>query len=141
MNSKIYYDVSIHFTIKDQSIESISQKLNRFIDDNAKQLQFDFSYRTEPRTVLHHCFLPEKIVVEKGFSNEIYEAILEPLAEDKICWHGVSGDLGLVWDRQYMLENIKKLNGLALFIGDIKEGVKDEFDICQELGIHVIKIP
>ena len=99
MTNKIYTDVSIHFTIKGQSVEFINQKLDRFITDNQKQLQFDFSESTDPRSVLHHCFLPEKVVEEKGFSTEIYDEILNPLAEHHICWYGMSGELGLVGDR------------------------------------------
>ena len=49
--------------------------------------------------------------------------------------------MGLVWDRQYMLENIKKLNGVSIFIGNIIEGVEEEYNIANELGIDIIVIP
>lgn len=133
-------DVSIHFTTKGQTVEEINAKFNDYINNNQGSLPFDFSERTEPRSVLHHCFLPEKVVKEKGFSNDIYEDILHPTSEQKVCWFGTS-DYGLVWDRRLMLENLKKLNGVALFIGEIKEGVKEEYDLCQELGIDCVVIP
>ena len=107
---------------------------------NHESLPFDHSSRKHPRSVLHHCFLPEKIVLEKGFPNDIYDEILHPMFEDKVCWFGVS-DYGLEWDRKLMLENLKKLNGVAIFVGEIKEGVKEEYDICQELGVECLVIP
>jgi len=132
-------DVSIHFTIKEQSVSLINDKFLKFIDDNQATLSFDFSERTTPRTMLHHCFLPEKMVIEKGFSNEVYEEILDRITEHKICWYGTS-DYGLAWDRQYMLENLAKLNGLAIFIGEIKEGVLEELELAKELGIDILLI-
>lgn len=132
-------DVSIHFTTKAQSIEHLNKLLTTFCEgENYNNPKFDFSEATQPRSVLHHCFLPEETVKEKGFSNEVYETILNPTSEHQICWYGVSGRLGLVWDRMYMLENIKKLNGIALFIGELKEGVLEEFEIAKELGIECI---
>lgn len=133
-------DVSIHFTTKGQTVEELNNKFDKWIDENKSNLPFDFSEPSEPRSVLHHCFLPEKVVEEKGFSTEIYDTILNPTSEHKICWYGVS-DYGLVWDRQLMLENLKKCNGIAVFIGEIKDGVKVEFDLVQELGIDYVLIP
>lgn len=133
-------DVSIHFTIKGQTVAELDKKIQDFIDANRDNLPFDFSESTEPRSILHHCFLPESTVKEKGFSNEVYEVILHSLCEIKICWFGTS-QLGMEWDRRLMLENLKKLGGVAVFVGDIKEGVKDEYDIAKELGIDIIEIP
>lgn len=132
-------DVSIHFTIKDQTVEELNNKLVKYIDENNEYLNFDFSERTEPRSVLHHCFLPEKMVIEKGFSTDIYEDILHPTSEYKICWFGVSG-CGLELDRKLMLENLAKLNGLSIFVGEIKDGVLEEFKLVKELGIEYIHI-
>jgi hypothetical protein len=55
-------DISIHFTIKGQTVSEINEKLDKYIRDNKETLPFDFSEPTTPRTILHHCFLPEKIV-------------------------------------------------------------------------------
>ena len=132
-------DVSIHFTIKGQNVEDLNSKLDKWFTENQENLLFDFSERTEPRSVLHHCFLPKKIVEEKGFSTEVYDVILDSLSEQKVCWFGTS-DYGLVWDRQLMLENIAKLDGVCVFLNEIKEGVKEEYDIAKELGIDIIEI-
>ena len=137
------YDLSIHFTLKGQTVEQIDQKLNNWLDSDKYTGQFDFSENgeTEPRNVLHHCFLPKKVVEQKGFSTEVWD-LLETISEDIVCWNGVwnEGD-ALCWDRKLMLENIKKVNGISIFIGEIIEGVKEEYDIAQELGIDCIIIP
>jgi hypothetical protein len=39
-----------------------------------------------------------------------------------------------------MLENLKKLNGVALFIGEIKEGVEEEHNLALQLGVECILI-
>ena len=136
------YDLTVHFTLKGQQVSEIDRKLTDWLKSENYQGQFDFSQRLddEPRNVLHHCFLPQRIIKEKGFSTEVWD-FLEMVSDDIVCWHGVSGDLGLVWDRRYMLENLKKINGTAIFIGNIIEGVKEEYDIAQELGIDCILIP
>lgn len=134
-------DVSIHFTIKNQSIESINDKLdNYFSRTKTEDFAFNFSEPTEPRSILHHCFLPEKKVIEKGLSTEIYDSILHSISEDKVCWFGTS-DYGLEWDRRLMLENLKKINGIAVFVGEIIEGVKDEFDLANGLELDILLIP
>lgn len=136
------YDLTVHFTLKGQQVSEIDRKLTDWLKSENYQGQFDFSERLddEPRNVLHHCFLPKRIIEEKGFSTEVWD-FLEMVSDDIICWYGVSGNLGLVWDRRYMLENLKKINGTAIFIGNIIDGVKEEYDIAQELGIDCILIP
>ncbi len=133
-------DVSIHFTTKGQTVEEINKKLDQYFRENQHKLLFDFSESTTPRSILHHCFLPEKLVIEKGFTTEIYDDILHSISENKVCWYGTS-DYGLVWDRLLMLENLKKLNGVAIFIGEVKEGVLEEFNIVKDLDIEHILIP
>jgi hypothetical protein len=146
------YDISIHFSLNGQTIDEIDNKFEDWINSNQYTRQFDFSERdgdvignvwqhTEPKSVLHHCFLPKKVVKEKGFSNEIWD-FLESVSEDIICWNGVYNDGDcLYFDRLSMLENIKKLNGLSIFIGDISGGVKEEYEIAKDLGIDIILIP
>lgn len=133
-------DVSIHFTTKGQTVEEINKKLDNYIIENQEDLPFDFSESTSPRSVLHHCFLPKKIVEEKKFSTEIYDIILDSVSEQKVCWYGVS-DYGLPWDRRLMLENLAKINGIAVFIGEIKDGVLEEYEMIKELGVEYILIP
>ena len=136
-------DVSIHFTLKGQTTKELSDKLDKYCSgENLKNPKFDFSERLNGagRNVLHHCFLPKLVLEKKGFSNEVYDDILDPFSENKVCWYSTS-DYGLVWDRRLMLENLKKLNGVAIFLGEIKEGVEEDFSIANELGIECIIIP
>jgi hypothetical protein len=137
------YDLSIHFTLKGQTVEQIDQKLNNWLDSDKYQGQFDFSENDEdePRNVLHHCFLPKEKVIARQIGTEVWD-FLDTISEHIICWNGVwnDGD-SLCWDRRLMLENIQKVNGISIFIGDIIEGVKEEYDIAVELGIDCILIP
>lgn len=137
------YDLSIHFTIKGQTVAEIESKLNAWLDSDKYLGQFDFSEKDEeePRTVLHHCFLPKKVVEQKGWSTDVWD-FLETISEDIVCWNGVwnDGD-ALVWDRVMMLRNIIRTDGISIFIGNIIEGVKEEYDIAQEMGIECIVIP
>lgn len=136
------YDFSIHFTIKGQTCEEIEKKIRAWEQSENYDGQFDDDESDgEIRTVMHHCFLQERVIKEKGFSTEIID-MLDMLCDDVICWNGVSGEeLGLVWDRTYMLENIKKLNGVSIFVGEIKEGVLEEFETAKRLGVECILIP
>jgi hypothetical protein len=146
------YDISLHFTIKNQTVESVDKKFNEWLESDKYQGQFDFSERSykmdgvqmeydEPRSVLHHCFLPKKTLIEKNIPLTVWD-FLETVSEHIVCWYGTTldGD-ALVWDRRLMLENIKKTNGVAIFIGNMIEGVKEEYDIAVELGIDCIVIP
>ena len=137
------YDVSIHFTLKGQTVEQVDGKFSKWVDSDNYQGQFDFSENDEeePRSVLHHCFLPKEKVIARKIGTEVWD-FLDTISEHIICWNGVwnDGD-SLYWDRRLMLENIQKINGISIFIGDIIEDVKEEYDIAQELGIECIVIP
>ena len=39
-----------------------------------------------------------------------------------------------------MLETLKKLDDAAIFIGEIKDGVLEEYDIARRLGLDCILI-
>ena len=136
-------DVSIHFTLKGQTIEQIDKKFSNWLDSDNYQGQFDFSENDEeePRNVLHHCFLPKEKVFARKVGTEVWD-FLDTISEHIICWNGVwnDGD-SIYWDRRLMLENLKKLDGVAIFLGEIKEGVEEEYKIAQELGIECILIP
>ena len=137
------YDVSIHFTLKGQTVEQVDEKFSKWLDSDNYQGQFDFSENDEeePRNVLHHCFLSKEKVIVRKIGTEVWD-FLDTISEHIICWNGVwnDGD-SLYWDRRLMLENIQKINGISIFIGDIIEDVKEEYDIAQELGIECIVIP
>lgn len=132
------FDFTLHFTIKGQKVPDISSKLEDWLVENKEIIDLSERAEGDPNVVLHHCFLPEKIVIEKGFSTDVID-LLNELAEDQVCWYGVDGDLGM--SRLLMLQNIKRLNGISIFVGEIKEGVKDEYDLAKEMGIECVLIP
>lgn len=127
--------ISLHFTIKDQSIEKVKSLLNEFLKlpENA-----DVTGINIENSHLNHCFLPEHIVKEKGFSNEIYDDILNNF-DDKTCWFGQSG-ICIDEDRHLMLTKLKESNGTAIFVGDIKEGVHLENVLVKTMGINIIEL-
>lgn len=130
-------DVSIHFTLKGQTLEEVDTKIENWIQENKDNLPFDFSESTTPKSVLHHCFLPERELKAKGIEPEVYE-LIHQFSETSVCWNGVSGWGDLVYDRRYMLENLKKLNGVCFFVGNLTEGVKEEHALAVELGLDII---
>ena len=137
------YDLSIHFTLKGQTVEQIDQKFSNWLDSDNYRGQFDFSENDEdePRNVLHHCFLPKEKVIARKIGTEVWD-FLDTISEHIVCWNGVWNDgESICWDRRLMLENIQKVDGISIFIGDIIEGVKEEYDIAQDLGIDCILIP
>lgn len=127
--------ISIHFTTKGQSVNEIYDKLMKFINKN-QSLKNKSSFKYNPNeTYIHHCFLPLETVIEKNFSTEIYDNILnnKQICRGYACWYKNQDDLDE--NRLDMLTNLKRLGGVAIFIGEIKDGVKVEFDMVKELGI------
>ena len=138
------HDISIHFQTKTQTVDEINLKMSNFFKSNA--CPFDFSELTSPRSVLHHCFLTEEELNSLNLPEEKAKTIqntfdfLGSVSEHQVRWKG-SSLYGLVWDRTLMLENLKKLNGTAVFIGEINEGVADELKRANEIGVDIILIP
>lgn len=122
-------DISIHFTLKGQTIEEIQGKLNDWFANK----------KHNPHMVLHHCFLPREIVVEKGFDTSVVD-FLDGLADNQVRWYNTSPK-GLGVSRFLMLQNLLRCNGTAIFIGDIKEGVLEEFDHVETMQIKRVLIP
>jgi hypothetical protein len=132
------YDLSIHFTIKGQTMTEIDSKIDNWLEANKDILDCSEKEEGEPTTVLHHCFLPREIVEAKGFSTDVVDS-LDEIASNQVRWYSVHEDLGM--SRLLMLQNLKRLNGVALFVGEVKEGVKDEYLLASQLGVKCIIIP
>lgn len=130
-----YSFVSIHFTIKEQSFESLQKLLHKLV--TTWMPTFVFS-NNEIGTVAAHCFLPKETVIEKGYSMDLYDRLLDPFFPKQLSCLFV-GDLEN--SRRRMLEQVKAENGYAIFIGDIKEGVKEEYDLAKELGVQILHLP
>lgn len=153
------FDISIHFQTKTNTISEIEKKFITWCDSENYNGIFDECEKdviegtieciyVEPRTTLHHCFLREQDLEKLNLPDDKIKMINKTfdficsLCDDIVQWNGVSRyEDGLCWDRQYMLENIKKCNGVSLFIGEIIDGVKEEYDIAKKLGVDIILIP
>lgn len=125
-----YSDVSIHFQWETHTLEDIECAINDYFN-TVKELDFDFCYETQgdSRTVLHHCF--ENRNDEK---EGLYE-IIDMLASDDVCWNTGANRQNIL-----MLENVKKLGGASIFVGDIIGDVAKDFCIAERMGIPIIRI-
>lgn len=126
-------DFSLHFTLKDQSFPAIRDEFYSW----AKDHDFLISQENDPRLVLHHCFLPRAIIQLKKFSEDVVD-FLDGITEDVVCWYGAAENLQD--SRTLMLQNLKRVNGIAIFVGEIKEGVKEEYDLAVNLGVDILHI-
>lgn len=135
-NFKQYQDITIHFSIKDQDIFKIIYDLKDCIEsDDGPENGGDL---IKNNAIIHHCHMRKQDVISKGFSTELYDQ-LDSIKLKKVCWNGSTND-GLNVDRILMLDNLKKVNGIAIFIGEIKDGVKEEYDYCISNDINVTTI-
>jgi len=131
MSISHYKNYTIHFTIKDQSLEKIKEKLKKYLD----KLPFQ-----EKALAFHHCFMPRTLVEEKGFSTDLVDVLDELCIPDQIRWYNTTDSIAE--SRRLMLNNIAQIpRAQALFIGEIKEGVKEEYDLAKQLGIDCVLIP
>lgn len=134
---KKYKDFTLHFTIKDQSLEDLKKKFYEF---DARTLEADEVLVTESdeeELVLHHCFLPPAIVSEKGLPTEVLD-FLDTVCNEQVRWYQATDSLD--FSRVMMLRNLKRLGGVAIFLGEIKEGVVQEYELAKHIGIPCILI-
>lgn len=133
------YDISIHL---DQTIDLrvLMDKLDDWIFSNKGNLPFDFSEPTDPITVLHHYYDGEEIYDSGSSDKNIYDIILNPLSEHIVCWKGASS-YGLGRDKIYMCQNLKKVSGLAMFLGPKTKEMEEELEFLQEIKVDILEIP
>ena len=133
-----HYDVSFHFTTKGQDVDEIFKKIDKWLLEHPDVVDFSERRDEEPYTVLHHCFLRKEDCVANGFDTTVYDE-LDTYSEDQICWNGVS-QCSLDTDRMLMLQNLKRLNGIAIFVGRIEGSVKNELGFAENIGVETIII-
>ena len=133
-----YLNTSIILYIRNDIIfVSIENKFDKWFENNSDIIDCSERGINEQRTVFHHCFLPREIVTQKGFNTAIVD-FLDTISEDQVRWYCANENLGM--SRLLMLQNLKRLNGVALFVGEIKDGVKEEYELATQLGIECIVI-
>lgn len=107
--------ISISFTLKGQDLLQIKAILASLSD------QFGAK---EGKVILVHGFMPKEIVLAKGFSTELTDTLKE-LFPFQLGFY--KNDLTEM--RKDMTHFIKSNFGNALFIGNIIDGVKEEYDM------------
>jgi len=122
-------DFTLHFTVKGQNISDIER-----VFENA-----DLPFHNDLTSIqLHHCFLTKEEVIQKGFSTSVVD-MLERCSDNIICWNKSSETLFNA--RANMITTVNRAHGTAIFIGDIIEGVLEEYNLAEQSGINIIKIP
>jgi len=134
-----HLDFSLHFTTKGQTVDDIRKKFTDWLAKDNHQTLPETDDDDEGHLVLHHCFMHRKDIEAKGWSTEIVD-FLEYICDDIVCWFGAS-DQSLDLDRLLMLQNLKRVHGVAIFVGEIKDGVKDEYELAKQLGVDTVIIP
>lgn len=133
-----HYDVSFHFTPKGQNVKEIFKKIDKWLLEHPDVVDFSERGEEEPSTVLHHCFVKRADCAAKGFDTTVHDE-LDTYSEDQICWYGVS-QYSADADRMLMLQNLKRLNGIAIFVGKIEGGVENELGFAQNIGLETVII-
>lgn len=133
-----HYDVSFHFTTKGQNVKEIFKKIDEWLSRHPDVVDFSERSDEEPNTVLHHCFVRREDCAKHGFDTSVCDE-LDTYSEDQICWHGVS-QCSVDADRTLMLQNLKRLNGIAIFVGKIEGSVEDELGFAKNIGVETIII-
>jgi len=126
-------DFSIHFTLKGQQLKEIEEKFFKWASQN------ELLHESKTNLKVHSCTMPRKIVEQKGWDLSIVE-FMESLTDgNDINWYYASNTIEM--SRQFMLENLKKFYSVAIFIGELKDGVLEEYNIAKSLYLHTILIP
>lgn len=122
--------ISIHFTLKNQSIEKLKKAIQEVVESYVRDNKSDITF---------HCFLPKEDVIKKGWSTEVYDELLEPYFGNLVCMNYVNKPINV--NREDLFKTLKAMNGVAFFIGAIVDGVQDEFEMAKRHSIHCYTVP
>lgn len=136
-----YYDYSIHFTLKNQSIERIMELFYSYFKNNdIINLNNTYTDINDSIIVLHHCFLPKYQNFKVHDDKENVYKFIDDLNENQIAWN-------VDYTKKYnenlrdMLEHIKIVEGCSIFIGDItNSSVYNEYIYAKKNKLNIIRI-
>lgn len=111
---KLKTPIVIAFTLKGQDFAKIKQKLIEI-----------HNWHDVDDVVLLHGFMPREVIIEKGFSTEVVDA-LDQLFPTQINFYK-DGPL-----RELMAKAAIALNANLYFVGQIKEGVAEEAKMYED---------
>jgi hypothetical protein len=115
-------NASVHFTIKDQSIDDVKKA---WVKAEVPKIK-----------TVHHCFLSIEKLQEKNIPTDVTEWV-ESLGDGCDCWFDDTILKGDGKARFAMLDELKELDGQAIFVGAIVEGVKVEYDYAEKIGLNI----
>lgn len=130
-----YTDVSLHFSLKHNNLDSVSKIFSEYIIDNFDVVDNEYS-------TIHHCFLTRQEVVDNGFPDNVVKWFenIESGGTPVICRHSRGLD-GIVSAREDMMEQMSKgFKPLCIFIGNIVDGVEEEYNMAKDLGIPTLEL-
>lgn len=110
--------ISLSFTLKGQDLSKIEQALLKVKED------FDDGDLT-----IVHGFLPREVVIQKNFDTGLVD-MLDKHFPKQYNLFDVKENKPL---REQIAHFINSNNGKAIFVGEIKDGVEEEFHIYQTL--------
>jgi len=137
-------NISIHFTLKDQSIEAVREAYAKFVNAHPElslslggYSEDEANSRLDAYHVPHHCFLPKLLLEKKGYPLDV-PFFFESVAPYPVQWYGTT-TLGPEEDRNAMIRNIKLSDGICLFLGKIEGGVQKEIELAEKWGCTIYK--
>jgi hypothetical protein len=116
--------IAISFSLKEQNFEEIKQIVLGIVEHYKEK---------EEDVLLVHGFMPRRETRIYGLSNKV-NCLLERHFPVRLNMYT---DRVL---RQQMAEIVKKLDGTVYMVGEIKGGVKIEFDLYSKLGVNIIHL-
>jgi hypothetical protein len=103
--------VAVSFTLKGQDFSKIKDKLKEIAEKHK-----------DSKVELVHGHMPRHKVLEAGFGTELVDA-LDELFHMQAVFFGY---------REDMVNYVSRANGTVYFIGEIVDGVKEEYDLYSE---------
>lgn len=117
--------ISIAFTLKDQPFAQIKPGLEYLSKATGAQVGL---------VCLVHGFMPREVVVDKGYSTEVVDALKELFPMQMNCYNdGPQRDL--------MASIIKQTHGDVYTVGEVKEGVLEEVKLYEQANLFVVNVP
>lgn len=122
--------VSVHFTPRNQSINSFTDRLNSTI-----KLLSNFGAYID----IYHCFPSMQQCKDKGLTLEI-PTMFEKLKSGHVCiYENTQDEYDVKKARSEMYKPLDS-DSIALFFGEIKDGVLDEYVMLKNKGVKCAHI-
>lgn len=134
MKNNFRKDFSIHFPSNtSREITNSTLIFNDWMDKN-KEKHFDLLNIEKDPVIMHHCFFPKNVEIVNAL-NSLWAIRV------KWCNNGVIlGNNEPKVSRNLMLLNLKKVNGLAIFVGEPNQETMLEFKAAQIIGVNTLVI-